>query len=463
MQNIKHFKLKSVSGALLSCFILLTMPFSETLADDVYSQQTAESSASTSEYLKNFGLYFGYDLAVAPSPTPGTATPDIDTILQNQASSVAGLIGIIPLIADSTFSSIIPNNTSVSLPAGYETINYFLNILPHAIYTNYASPSSTRISVNANIDQKDYFADPISQSIYNTLTTPDYTYCTSDNTSSGTLKTDCDYLDQYKVMQNILEAGDYAANLPGVTDVVSPAYNKPLVSQLNAETLLGPLLYNTQASNGNSTSSSSAEESSGTGLSAETQAVQAANFVRYLSQQIIPMSLASYQNYSNTLNNANNTSLDMSTRNEARNSLYNYLTKLRSYAALKSVGESNLYSMLGKRTLNPKTNSSQAYDEYIMATRRLFNPSTTSVSGANTNSDTTSQWTKDMEKASSITLMRETVYLLAEINYQLYLTRLQEERLLMAMSAMQLQNAANFKDSIILEDTSSDEEDDSEE
>ena len=77
--------------------------------------------------------------------------------------------------------------------------------------------------------------------------------------------------------------------------------------------------------------------------------------------------------------------------------------------------------------------TSQALSEFTMATWRLYNPADTDPSKK--------QWLDKINDASSATLQKEMVTLLAEINYQLYLNRQQEERLLLTNTMLLLQNA----------------------
>ena len=64
-----------------------------------------------------------------------------------------------------------------------------------------------------------------------------------------------------------------------------------------------------------------------------------------------------------------------------------------------------------------------------MATWRLFSPS----EGSN-------QWLNQINTASTTTIQKEMAILLAEINYQLYLTRQQQERLLLTNTMLLIQS-----------------------
>jgi intracellular multiplication protein IcmX len=63
--------------------------------------------------------------------------------------------------------------------------------------------------------------------------------------------------------------------------------------------------------------------------------------------------------------------------------------------------------------------------------------------GGSTGDDDSAQlteWVKNLNKSSSVTVQKEIAILLAEINYQMYLDRQIQERILMTNSIMLLQN-----------------------
>lgn len=410
------------------------------LSQPSWADDAMDPTNQLAKLFKHLGLYLGFDLEDAPKETPSIKTRDIKTITATQVNSAGDAILTIPLagqlkvIPDSQFDVYKDLN-----------INEYLKSWANGIYTNYATPPSqsgqtnSEITVDPSIDQLTYQSDPTSQAVLNVLTTPDFTYCTKGSTTvtSDTIKANCLY--QYKVMQNVI--GQFKENTdnklwspPDIDAVLSASYNQQILPQLNVNSLLEPLIYNTANLNNEGSSTSSQQ-----GLQAKSQAQLAANFIRYVTAQTTPLSLADYNAYSNAITGV------MSGDANSTVNLLSYLTNLRNYAAQLSVGFSNFYYVLGKRIQNNKTKTSQAYDEYIMATRRLFSPAK-----SGTDTPGTSQWITDMEKAAPIALQRESLYLLAEINYQLYLERQQNERLLVTISALQLQSAAAGKSGVTL-------------
>jgi intracellular multiplication protein IcmX len=75
-----------------------------------------------------------------------------------------------------------------------------------------------------------------------------------------------------------------------------------------------------------------------------------------------------------------------------------------------------------------------------MATRRLFN----------TDPSQPSQWLTQINSSSPATVQKEMVALLAEINFQLYLNRQQEERLLLTNSMLLLRLGKQMEPSLEL-------------
>ena len=71
--------------------------------------------------------------------------------------------------------------------------------------------------------------------------------------------------------------------------------------------------------------------------------------------------------------------------------------------------------------------SSQALSEYQLASWRIYDPTHQQ------------QWIDQLNTASAATVQKEIAILLSEMNYQLYLNRQQEERILLTNSIQLLQ------------------------
>lgn len=112
-----------------------------------------------------------------------------------------------------------------------------------------------------------------------------------------------------------------------------------------------------------------------------------------------------------------------------------YLTDLRQYVAAQSIGLSNLNSILNDRlpikdlavaadlpSKNENPDASPAQVSEYMAKRRITNQA----------------WYLNMETAAPTTIMRETLYVLSEMRYEMHQNQILQERLLAAVSAMQL-------------------------
>ena len=380
------------------------------------------------EYLHNFGLYWGYYLE-----TPQEA-PAKNTLLTETEGSTDDL----KLVAQYTFFAIFganPVNTLFAefVPTDSTSAYTTLNAWANSTFTSYETPAHSPVSVNSLIDQQTYQKDPVNQAVLNMLGTPDYTFCL--DYSGKNWNSNCQFLYQNKVMRNV------TVPLPVADTLFSYDYQKQYLSQLNGNILIAPLLYSATNNNTNSTSSSTSTSSSDTGLTAKNQVENAANFIRYATGAVQPITLVSRQEYekqwaaANPSSTTNETSAQRTTRENAQATLTGYLNNVRTYVAKSSVAIGNLYYILSKRL--PQTNlngSSQALNELTMATRRIYNPDKEGT-----------QWLDSINTASPVTVQREMALLLSEINYQLYLNRQQEERILLTNSLLLLQNLSQNK------------------
>lgn len=434
--------------ALSILFFAVTLPMARPgYTDDMTT--TAEGSSDATEalqdiklYLYNLGSDLGYILtnpidaptntllgANDEAPTAARSTAALELIALRAVATMFGAIPVNASLLDPTLLNFVP-----SAFTAYNAFNAFANAT-FTSYNNQSGPQNTpgmsdtnqgMLSTSPLIDQQVNQQDPVSQSILNILGTPDYTYCMDItdtswvNSNSQTLG-DCPLLYQNKVMSNVI------GPLP-LTPYLDPGASQQIISQLNSNSLTGPLLYTTNTTGAPSPAGSS-------GLTATTQAQQAANFIRYASGAVIPLSLASQVEYRRQLGLAKNPSNDRTTRENAQAVLTKYLAKIRVYAAQRSVAVSNLYHILSKRmpqTLADKNGSSEAMAEFEMATRRIYDPA--AVAAGNP------QWIARINTASPATVQKEMALLLSEINYQLYLSRQQNERLLLTNSLLLIQN-----------------------
>ncbi len=399
-------------------------------------EMTTTSSSASSDfgdtltdiksYLYNLGGYLGYML-------DNKVTTPTSNLLDSTSTDGSS----ITLNTFISFFGAMPVNSSLLnfVPTAYTAYNA-LNTYANATFKSYNVPGDSQantgtLSVSPLLDQQTYQLDPVSQYILNILGTPDYTYCIGwDGT---TWDETCKFLYQNKVMSNIIGT---LPNRPYL-DTAAP---QALLSELNSDSLTGPLLYAT-TTQGSSTSSTA--PASATGLTATTQAQQAANFIRYASGAVVPLSLMSQADYRAQLQDATHTDTkslgyDRTKQEKAQAVLTKYLAQVRVYAAQQSVPISNLYYILSKRmpqttgaTDTDRNATSQALSEMTMATRRIYNPAAAATDSP--------QWLAQINTASPATVQKEMAILLSEINYQLYLNRQQDERLLLTNSLLLIQ------------------------
>lgn len=422
--------------ALLQALCLCSTPV---LADDSmnqYSQQqAAQSTQNIAQYLLNLGGYLGYTLNQSPTGDNKKVSQnllDLSTMQLIQTYMVNTFLGAIPVNAsNSNLALFLPK----TIPLASAINPWANNSFNSQTFNNPSSAQEGKVSVKTGVDQQTFQQDPVNQAVLNILGTPDNSYCMN---YEGTSWVGCAQaansgvmlLPSLGVMSNII------GPLPSTYQYYTYQYNQPLLGQLNSNSLTGPLLYSSQsAGSGTSSSPSTAPNN---GLSAQNQAQEAANFIRYVSGTVTPLQLPKLKEYDTLYNQANPSprpSTPTLQQIQAQTTLDTYFTTLRTYAAQISVGMSNLYFIMSKRLPQSQSNSgqdasSQALGEFKMATWRLFNPD---MSANN-------QWLNKINDASSATVQKEIAALLAEMNYQMYLQRQMQERLLMTNSIMLIQN-----------------------
>jgi intracellular multiplication protein IcmX len=423
--------MKVFSRLLLSCFLFSVTAVALASAGANQGDQgaTTQSNEELPAFLLNLGGYLGYDLKtnvtelkVAPA-TEITRTflnlPPMQVIANYLFNTYAGAL-LVNTAAPQEGTQFGPSNLPV-LTAINAFANYTFTTTPP-----FNTPSNEQVSVSQEVDQPPYQADPVSQIIKNILVTPDGSYCL--NPEGTALLDNCPYLDANQMM--IRAVGD----LPGPEEFFSSKYIQPFLSELNSNSLLSPLLYNTSPIA--TPPPSRGQQTTNEGLRARSQAQQAANFIRYVLGTMAPLRLPNRNEYEQVYIKAKNQT-GLSQR-QAQAILAAYFTNLRSYIAQNSVAMGNLYSMLSKRLPQSQGTSgaaqqqnSQALSEFTMATRRLFNP----------DQSENTQWLTQINQASAATIQKEMVALLAEINYQLYLSRQQQERILLTNTMLLIQHA----------------------
>lgn len=404
------------------------------------AQNTSDNTSKIATYLLNLGLYLGFDLKSDKPPQPpkefSTELIKDTELTLNHQLAFNTLMGAIPV-------SFLPASLSKFLPSSVSYSNA-LNNLANTTFKGYGEVGSSQNSIVTADDKIDeptvaknkFLPDPVSQSIFNMLGTPDYTFCMNNDASQW--NKDCSLLYQNKVMFQVL------GYIPNTKDFFSYDYNGNIINQLNTNSLLAPLMYSTEQIPQVAPPKDKTGNSSNPGLTAQNQAQQASNFVRYVSGLTVPTSLPAFKAYNDLYAVATNPDLIKknppdASQMKAQATLATYLNNLRVYAAQSSVGVSNLYYILSKRIPQNLTDkpTSQALTEFNMATHRLFVPDAND-SGSTATPNT--QWTEDLGTASSATIQKEIAVLLAEINYQMYLDRQLQERMLLTNTILLMQN-----------------------
>lgn len=431
-----------------------------THADTPVDPNTQNDISNLSQYVRVLGEYLGYDLTNYCPQTGGpcSSTPGSGQTFTNLLLNAATASGYQVNLMASALGALLPANPSEStnqsgisfqlIPSTSASLSGYSSLFSkygNQSFPQFGSQSSAGVSVSNLIDQSPYQTDPVSQAILNIVATPDASFCvnpgngyfnpcyTGENNSNK--NGGGPVLSQNQVIMNVI------GNPPPATGMFPlPATNAKLIPQLSSDSLLGPLMFNTSGSN-QSDNSAGVNTGSEAGLAANNQVQQAANYIRYATGEVVPLTLPNRSDYDNlyatAINAAGNVSQDQQV--QAQSTLSTYLNNLRIYASQMSVGVSNLYYILSKRmpqnaAAGNNEQTSQALSEFTMATWRLYSPSTSNSNQAN------QQWLAQINQASSATVQKETAILLAEINYQLYLSRQLQERILLTNTMMLIQN-----------------------
>lgn len=416
--------------AVLNLFCLSTLPV---MADDTMnqynSQQTSQNTQNLVKYLLNLGGFLGYDITQSPTANNKTVSQQLLNAASMQVMQtymVNTFLGAIPVNA---FSAALASFVPSTLPIGNAINPWANNTFNTQKFSDDKAQQQGSVSVNSLIDQQNFQPDPINQGVLNILGTPSSSYCMDNDGKVWTQN--CPLLYDNLVSANAI------GPIPSTYQYFTYNYNQQFLSQLNSNSLLGPLLYSTQSTTSGGTSSGGGNQKN-QGLTAQNQAQQAANFIRYVSGGVLPAKLPKLKDYDTLYGQAvpaQGSNVSQTQQKIAQGVLSSYLAGLRTYAAQTSVGLSNLYFIMSKRLPQDQSGSgqaqtSQAVSEFNMATWRLFKPDLS----------TNNQWINQINNASPATVQKEIATLLAEMNYQMYLDRQIQERILLTNSVMLIQN-----------------------
>lgn len=437
---------------LFAASLLACAPLTHVYADDLLGNQTAD-------YLRKLGRYLGnFDLGTAvPDTVDPKELPMLGEITKDTYALPLTVLGSMPVvqIADITSSLYGVNKDTVFKNYQGTDSNSF---------APFASDTKTTKGVTAlnGIDQQVYQPLPTLQAIQNILFAPvepvatklknineatDITAALNTQRKSA-CDTDCEFF-----MGITSKAGGFTfdglgGKLDGSTqikDMFGSAVNKAVISSLSLNSLIGSSFYEETKPIDAAKSNFSNYD---VGFYGKTPATQADAFIRYANGSLLPVTKS--QDLQKAVTTLLTGSTKFSDRVKIVGALNKYNIMLRSYAALASVGTSNLYWMLAKRlpivgsdgSSSKGPNGSpltQASQEMYMATKRLL------PQGDN---GQPSKWMTQINQATPLEVQRQTAVLLAEMNYQLYLNRVAQERMLATMSTLQLQLLNTMKEQI---------------
>lgn len=373
------------------------------------------------EYLSNLTGHLGYKPETPPA-TIENKMPDYDSLTKSEQSNIALYLGaIIPPIfsktdAGATKFNIIPESTE-----GATFINK--NSASIILATDDNGKNVAKMQMTGKIAASPSQPDPMMQSLLTMLSTQPSRCIAASKTSDK------------KCEEPELNAADLQkqnANLPeSLVDFYnndSNDNNQMVATVLNSNSLTTPFIVTDGAAIPIQTKPDNPFPlGGGKPPSIDVTAQQASTFIQYVAGTMIPLDLPSQSLL--TLFSPKDKEYPA-----FKLALDNYILQIRTYVARLSVGLGNLYAILAKRMPQKDANgvqSSEALMEYKMATWRLFET---------TNEKTPQKWLDVINNASPASVQKEMAVLLAEINYQLYLSRQQQERLLLNNSILLLMN-----------------------
>lgn len=441
---------------------ILSLSVSTAHADDIVPY-TGNGLQQMNTSLINLGKYLGdWNLQ---SPPPETSNTNYSNLIASWPWLLAAVtkapiatVAQLPLPLTIKKSMSLWTDTIGTTYYGYDNPSFFNTV------TKWLGSPPQKIQANPVFDQQAYQTLPTLQVIQNILSTP--TSEGEPNSADDISNLNCGANDPTCLIDTVVlleKAGgilhDKVKELKG-SDTVS--YNDIFGSDISAlvspslsfDSLIGPINYSTKAISPSTSSSSFANELEyDGGLYGSSELTRADTFIRYVSGNIVPPTKDEKLN--KAISRLSKGGFKKRYKNAA--AINEYILTLRSFAAQASVGMSNFYALMAKRAtitdesgkavqgmdINGNTHDlSQASQELRMALRR-FVPQTRVKGSKDANT-----WAQMIMTAPPAQVQRETALLLAEINYQMYLNRQMQERMLATMSAMQLQLLSTARDAV---------------
>ncbi len=324
-------------------------------------------------------------------------------------------------------------------------------------------------NVKVTLDQPEYQKLPTLQSVYNILASP-FSLIQPDG---GVDHVDKDWIKSLSKMKDqcpdtdvpclfpeqVIESAG-GINYQGLIDVDGKHGQEVLQSifstadviapSLSFDSLIGPILLDKK--NNDDSQNQAFNDLYNGGLFGQSAIRKADAFIRYASGTILP--LPKDNNLRNSITSlVKGGSGDLSKRFADAEALNEYFIKQRTYAAQASVGISNLYSLLANRLPITDADGKQitskdlqgndlpvtkARQEMEMAVKRFIKPSGKDAK----------TWADELKKSSSKDVQRQMAMLLAEMNYQMYLNRMIQQRMLATMSVLELQYLTSMREAL---------------
>lgn len=207
-------------------------------ADDLINptaQQTQQNTSDLKQYLLNLGSYLGYNVT-QPNQNPNSQLLNLPITQLIETLVFSTLFGSIPITSQPGFLFVSPNAVGADMINNTANATYILQ----KYSTQTSGQQGTTVSVSTLMDQQPYQNDPVSQSLLNILGTPDTSYCTDSN---GNLQNPCTAVTPLLYQSQVLK------NIIGPIPNVPPYFNyqniQSLLPQLNSNSLIAPLYFDT--------------------------------------------------------------------------------------------------------------------------------------------------------------------------------------------------------------------------
>ncbi len=456
-KSIDNKKYRALSKVFSSAFIaLLSITTGTSFADygdgsfisnsGTTSTSSTGSSCNSCSLMTNWAYYMGIPVTTTPTTIPTasswttatTTIPDLTDVTNTEYAASANFMASLGILDNpSTYSTVLPTSFA-SLGAAY-TIPTTISQSPYSIWSTFASSTS---STSQSDNPSGLYPVPFSVGVPST-------------SSDGTTTTPIPNTLAASVLETVAGTFDTSLGIPGnsiSSGYLQSSFTTPTTFSIASQLLNVPATVSDGNVTYNFNTSSFFTAPSEDDLAIfdpstfmdvyNTNSEQASYAIKWLYALVAPTftNKASYTTINNIVNNITSgiQTADYDTVNTNTSALFNYkLSNASSMATLGAALEVLQY-IITNHSANPATGVSPWTSDATMVMRRMNNTAPAGVGQVPTN-----QWLTNMMSASPVAIAKEQLVLLNEINYQLFQTRVQNEKILFLLAVNVLGTAAN--------------------